>query len=125
VVLVNQGIGAGALPGPVQCPLGAPVPVQQIGGDAVEPGQRAPRHRLEAVATLERGEEGLRSQVVGEFPPDPAGEVPVHLRHVPVVDLAEALGIGQRLPDRRAVVAMIRAGSLREHLGHRCGVQPA
>jgi hypothetical protein len=65
---------------------------------------------VEAPAGVEGGEHRLRGEVVRELRADAAGQEPVHGHDMPVVDLGEHLGFGQRPDDHLGVADGRRLG---------------
>src|SRR5580658_5970092 len=53
--------------------VAAPVPAHVVGGDPVEPAADDSAAGVEPLPLAERGEEGLRGNVIGRFVAEPAG----------------------------------------------------
>ena len=66
----------------------------QVAGDGDQPGAEVAALPGEAADPLERAQEGVGGEVLGELPvADPEVDEPEHGVHVPVVDQAERLGL--------------------------------
>src|SRR5262245_1621104 len=85
--------------------LGPPMPCDQVGGDAVQPGTRVRPARVERGPSFERDTERLAEQLVGGIAPDSTYEESEQDTGMPVVDGGERRGPFQRRPDRTGVGA--------------------
>jgi hypothetical protein len=80
------------------------VRADQVGGDAVQPGQGTLPGRVIALTPAERGQEHLGGQIVGGLGADPARKVPVDLAEVAAEDYGELFRIAARGIDDRGVI---------------------
>jgi hypothetical protein len=122
VVTVQGCVGRGLGQRPVPPHLGSRVPVQQVGGDAVQPRQRAGLAEVEAPPPIERDKHGLTGEIVGELAADPASQEPVHGHRVPVEDDREGIRVRPGLFDDSGVTyrAVCQGRSYRQ----RCHPEP-
>ena len=75
----------------------------QVGGDAEEPGPRVEAPGVEVGAAVERDQEGLRGELVGELAIEATTQVAVDRSEVAFEDDAERTRVCERGGDRLAV----------------------
>jgi hypothetical protein len=97
-------VGWDALIGSQAALLGAYVLAQQVPSDSVQPRARVRMLGPVVPAPGERLGEGLGGEVVGQFGTDPASQVAMDRREVPIEQLSEACRLRQRRGDQFGIV---------------------